>query len=191
MHIACLGWGSLVWDPRNLPVRGEWQQDGPPLPVEFVRQSSDGRLTLAIFEDVTDVTTLWVEVSKNSLDEAVKNLGEREGNPSKNRGRHIGVWREDVEYRDGGIKFRIGQWAVERDIDAVIWTALPPKFDGEDERAPTVAEAAGYLSGLEGEIRKRAEEYVRRAPPQIRTEYRQRFERELGWYSLDKSTRGD
>lgn len=73
----------------------------------------------------------------------------------------------------------------------MIWTALPPKFDGEDERAPTMAEAVDYLSGLEGEIRKRAEEYVRRTPPQIRTEYRQRFERELGWHSVDKNTRGD
>lgn len=108
VKIACLGWGSLIWDPRNLDGQEEWHRDGPRLPVEFVRQSSNGRLTLVIFERATDVTTLWVEVSKNNLDEAVKNLGEREGIPSNNRGRHIGVWREDVEYRDGRVKYRIG-----------------------------------------------------------------------------------
>ena len=39
MKIACLGWGSVIWDPRALPIQREWFKDGPFAPVEFTRQS--------------------------------------------------------------------------------------------------------------------------------------------------------
>lgn len=38
-----------------------------------------------------------------------------------------------------------------------------------------------YLEGLIGEERQRAEEYIRRAPPQIATNYRRHIEQRLGW----------
>ena len=46
MIIACFGWGSLVWNPADLPMVGDWQSDGPALPVEFTRKSNNGRVTL-------------------------------------------------------------------------------------------------------------------------------------------------
>ncbi|MDU1189996.1 MAG: hypothetical protein E6990_18890 [Enterobacter sp.] len=48
MKIACLGWGSLIWKSGALPVAGEWQTDGPSLPVEFCRVSDGGELATAI-----------------------------------------------------------------------------------------------------------------------------------------------
>ncbi len=37
MKIAILGWGSLIWDRRDLQIAGDWQQGGPVLPIEFSR----------------------------------------------------------------------------------------------------------------------------------------------------------
>ena len=46
LRIACLGWGSLLWDPRSLPMAGPFRDDGPRLPIEFSRIARDGRATL-------------------------------------------------------------------------------------------------------------------------------------------------
>jgi hypothetical protein len=53
--IACIGWGSLIWDMRNLNVDGNWHADGPLLPIEFARQSRDGRITLVIVQGFAPV----------------------------------------------------------------------------------------------------------------------------------------
>ena len=50
MKIAILASGSLVWDHRDLAIAEEFQSNGPRLPIEFGRVSSDGRLTLVIDE---------------------------------------------------------------------------------------------------------------------------------------------
>ena len=48
MKIVCIGWGSLVWDPGVLRCVGDWQTDGPTLPLEFARVWRDGRLALVL-----------------------------------------------------------------------------------------------------------------------------------------------
>jgi nitroreductase len=52
LRIACLGWGSLIWKPENLPIIGEWKNDGPMLPIEFSRESGGQRITLVICDNV-------------------------------------------------------------------------------------------------------------------------------------------
>lgn len=78
MTIVCLGWGSLVWNSEELPV-GKWSSDGPQLPIEFARQSADGRITLVIAEDGEPVPVLWAPLNVKSIDEARKALAHREG----------------------------------------------------------------------------------------------------------------
>ena len=75
----------------------------------------------------------------------------------------------------------LGDWATGRNINHVIWTALEPQFAGKRGVRPTEDQAVDHLRCLTGHVRVRAEKYVRRAPPQIRTAYRARFENCLGW----------
>jgi len=80
----------------------------------------------------------------------------------------------------------IGAWAQSKDLDAVVWTALPPKFAGVDWNAPESPQAAvEYLKTLDAETTAKAREYVQKAPSQIRTAFRTAFEEQLGWRALE------
>jgi len=86
MKIACLGWGSLIWRPENLLIRREWFADGVILPIEFARQSKDGRLTLVITEGAKPVRALWALTATDDLATAKNSLLIREGIPEKKLG---------------------------------------------------------------------------------------------------------
>lgn len=85
--VVCLAWGSLAWNPGDLPLRTRWRNDGPFLPVEFARQSRDGRITLVLLEGAIPVPVLWAEMRSRTLSDAVAALAEREGTPVANIGR--------------------------------------------------------------------------------------------------------
>ncbi len=184
--IACLGWGSLVWDPRELPVQGKWFEDGPLLRVEFARQSSDGRLTLVLLPTGTEVRTLWAPFSVSDIAGARKALGKREGLSEKNYEKQIAIWSAADKHASDPSS--IGVWAQGLGLNAAVWTALPPRFRGEDGRVPTVEEAVQYLRDLPHEERRNAERYIRMAPRQVDTLYRRRFELEFGWTPLGQCT---
>lgn len=180
MKIVCLGWGSLTWDRRDLKtVSDDWHKDGPHAAVEFLRKSKDGRITLVIDKEPNGsdpVRLFWAEMGCVSLDEAKESLRAREGNTLL---KHIGAWKKG-EKPPAAIP-ALDTWADERQIDAVIWTDIPPQFNGDGKR-PEVNEVIKYLSSLNDEKKSLAEKYVRRAPQQIKTKYRKEIEKKLGWY---------
>ena len=179
MLIACLGWGSLVWDPCHLPVRGEWFRDGPFLPIEYARKSSNGRMTLVLVPDTFSLLpSLWAKMSVTSIKNAREALRKREDVPKKNADKHIAHWSKDNWTQD--INQRVGSWAERQGLDAVVWTNLPPKFN-DKEVVPSVEEIVTHLNLLPHEKRKNAEHYVRMTPRQINTEYRRVIEARLGW----------
>jgi hypothetical protein len=116
------------------------------------------------------------------LESAKKSLKEREG-ISKEKKHLIGSWSVGEEAPEHIPE--LPKWAQGKALRSVIWTALGPKFKDEDGRIPTADEAVLYLRGLEGRVRETAELYIRRAPRQIDTRYRRRFESELGWTPVD------
>jgi hypothetical protein len=117
-----------------------------------------------------------------SIGEAREALRKREGIPGRNGEKDIAAW-------PGGdpqdpIVAEISRWASNQSVTQVLWTGLPPKFKGEDNRLATEDEAVEYLGSLCDEARRAAEPYIRMTPRQIDTPYRRRFEAEFGWTSV-------
>lgn len=177
MKIACLGWGSLIWDPRELPIQRTWFEDGPMVQVEFARKSSDGRITLVLVPGAVSTRSLWAVMDMDDLRKAREALRKREGNTKIE---YIGSWETGQKNPDEIPNLE--EWATCRGVGKVVWTALPPKDPyTEKEEIPTEESIIEYLRSLVGRPGDTAEEYIRRVPRQIDTSYRRKIEAEFGW----------
>jgi hypothetical protein len=169
--IACLGWGSLIWDPQHLALASGLFNDGPTAPVEFSRQSANGRITLVLDPAAAPQTLLWAELSCRDLQSAKEALKKREGLTGRNWSQGIGVWQRGdpapTPIND------LPAWAEAHGIDAVIWAAFGPKFNNES-KPPTVKELLDYLGLLRDEEQQRARQYVENTPVQINTAHSSR-----------------
>lgn len=177
MKIAILGWGSLIWNPGSLKTNGDWRPGGPRLPIEFTRISDDGRLTLVIDErHGVEVPTRYAVSASANLDEAIENLRERERCPTIDPIGYVDLKSERASKvavgRHAAACDRIKAWAGERKLDAVIWTALGPRFKDKIHKAFSVEAAVNYLVGLEGDARTKTFEYIRNAPIEVMTPVR-------------------
>ncbi len=186
LRIGCLAWGSLLWDPRTLPVSGPFRDDGPMLPIEFSRVSTDGRVTLVLDESAQAIRSYWVRLDVENVAEAVHALGIREKIAPSERSRWVGVQTSEADEHETGetnpqIRESIVAWLRQEPLDAVVWTALPSRGPAGEAARPDLARLLAHLESLEGEARRRAEEYIRRAPVSVRTHHRARFEKILGW----------
>ena len=180
MRIACLGWGSLIWNPRTLPIKRYWFEDGPMIKVELARVSQDKRVTLVLTQEGTLVRSLWALMDCKNISSARRALVCRESTSEK----YVGSF-EPGDSDPDNIQ-ELPKWLDEKSLDAVVWTSLPTKLI-ENNDNPTEGQILEHLKCLRGSERQNAEQYIRKAPPQIDTDYRRRIEAELGWVSTSWS----
>lgn len=181
MKIAFLGWGSLIKEPRDLPIEGDWQKDGPKLWIEFSRISRNGKragcLTLVIDEKCdSEVTTLYVLSTRNDLSPAIADLQKREGTPTLD---DIGFcevatrrFAPNATSRHPKSCERILAWAKGKKLDAVVWTALSRRFKDATGIPFTPEAALKYLNELPAPTRALALDYIHSAPEQTMTPFR-------------------
>lgn len=186
MKIAILGWGSLIWQPKELEYNKTfgWNEDGPILPIEFARISKDGRLTLVITENGTKSPVLYTLSNYHNLEEAILNLAVREGSGRNS----IGSYNKSKDTFSSKFLFKdeIKNWIKNTDFDAVIWTNLGENWNIKNDKGDIIRQIEPerrieYLKELKGHTSAIAEEYIRRAPHQIVTAFRKKIESELNW----------
>ena len=175
MRIAILGWGSLIWDKRDLSLKEGFRIGGPRLPLEFSRKSSDGRLTLIIDEKhgMPPSPTQFAMSNFEELHDAICDLQHREGTSPENIGFLINGSEKQRSPKSQVVKKAIADWLEERQatVDAVIWTNLGPS-----DNFPFTSEAAqDHLISLTGLCRQRALEYLTRAPDEVETPLRKQM----------------
>lgn len=182
MNIALLAWGSLLWKAEPLKIRDPWQSDGPCLPIEFARESDGGELAVVLCPGAPAVAVPWTFLDQTDLEAALEQLRTREDIP---RGRPDGVGSvsRGCHPGDAFCADLIERWRESKDLDAVIWTALPPRSAGVEGRVPNAREAVSHLRRLHGKTREHAKEYVRKVPACIDTPLRREITSRLGWSS--------
>jgi len=172
MKIAILGWGSLIWEQGSLArrVRGKWKFGGPELPLEFSRKSPsrDGALTLVIDSTQGQASpTRFITSSRRTLKKARLDLKEREGVPSVDCIGYVDVTAANSGGATKEILKAIRKWASKMGYEAAIWTALQSNFDNF-----TVEQAVQYLRALPVRGKRKAKEYIEKAPPEVDTPLR-------------------
>lgn len=181
MNIAIIGWGSLIWRPDTLSMIGEWQKDGPFLPIEFARISRDNRLTLVLRKNSTPIQTLWCRSAFEDLDEARQNLGEREETSNLTSIGFTNLVNGNQSLQHTFVSKEINQWVQEKKLDAAIWTDLGANFEKKIKMKLTLENILFYLNSLsKGEL-FRAKEYILNAPTQIGTDLRVHIATRMHW----------
>ena len=180
MKIAIIGWGSIVTEPRELPIEGGWQADGPKLWIEFSRIAksgvSAGCLTAVIDERCTaEVTTMYVLSQRAGLKAAIADLQAREETLAEYIGNcEVGPGRVSTYALSHHPKScdRIRAWAKAKGFDAVVWTALARRFKDVLGIPFSPAAAMDYLNNLPAPTKEAALAYIHNAPEQTMTPFR-------------------
>jgi len=159
-------------ESKRTAAEGEWKKNGPMLPIEFSRVSSDRRLTLVIDEtNGTNITTRYALSSRTNVKDAVEDLRMREGTVQPWIG-FVDLAKGTMNATQSPITNRIWDWAKKAGIDAAVWTVLTTNFEQKTGEWFCVERAIAYLKGLRGIDLERALEYIRKAPEEVNTPLR-------------------
>lgn len=112
---------------------------------------------------------------------AKSDLATREGVKEKDIEKSIGFWEAASGKSYGAAENDIAHWAPTKGLDAVVWTSLEIGLKDKRDTLPSIDDILECLRKLPHAQGKLAEEYIRKAPPQIDTEYRRRIAKEFGW----------
>jgi len=179
MKIAIIGWGSLIWDPRELPREGIWQEDGPILKIEFSRISRDCRLTLVVDEkNGVEVKTRFVLSPRSGFEDSINDLINREGTIKKWIG-YVDIIHEknSLSYNpnQANIYEIVQNWCRDKSFDAAVWTALLPNFIDEKELEFSIDNALKYITSLPKSAKSNALKYIQNAPIEVLTPLRSKL----------------
>ena len=189
---AILGWGSLLWEdqPEFDQWHGTWKPDGPLLKLEFSRVSSTrlGALTLVVdSEHGAETRVAWCLSRRTTPDDAVADLRCREGCPMSSIARlNVTTSSDDQSAAPEGAK-DIAGWARARELDVVVWAALPGNFADKVRKPFSVQGAIEYLKGLSPPAKVKAAEYIWRAPAFVRTPLRRALEQHPWFHERESS----
>jgi len=132
MKIGYLAWGSLLWDYTQLNLKSGWIESSLQLPLNFSRISDKGkgRLTLVIDNNSGKINSIFISSTKiNNLNKAINTLKLREKTKKNNIG-YINT--KDNSSRTNLLSPEqlqsIFQLATNNNLDAIIWTDIPPNF---------------------------------------------------------------
>lgn len=157
MKIGILGYGSLIWSPRNLAVKGDWNNEGIHLPVEFSRIAANGRVVLTLTPEAELQKTLWIKSKFSDLIDAIDNLASREGCHASG----IGI----IDKNNVATKDFLGK----NNLDCLIYANLERNFESVTGKNLCHESVRHYLSRLDENTYAIAREYIENAPPQINT----------------------
>ena len=186
MKILILGWGSLIYDLDGLPVEGNWQTNGPILPIEFSRISQkgvrSGCLTLVVDPiNGASVPTQFILSARHTLAEAIADLKKRERVLNENRIGFVNLLNGTMaswamENHPEACQ-TVKAWAIANGVDAVVWTALTSNYQQVRGKPFSVSDALLYMQSLDGDIKKKATSYIRSAPETTETPLRREVSR--------------
>jgi hypothetical protein len=152
--LACIGYGSLIWNPGNLAPHlqhpDQWFADGPLLPVEFARESSRQRITLAIITNPTgypNCATYWTTFNHDNINTARKQLADREACGEQYIGLMTTTGQVDSTLPPALLDV-LKTKMEEKELDGMIWTELPCGFMDRRGQVPSVEEVCACLERL-------------------------------------------
>lgn len=145
-------------------MASEWFKDGPKPPIEFSRLRR-WRVRHCNLPQCITLPGLWAVLEFLSVEDAIRALGARKQIPDD---RQDGIGILIPNDSEAGV---LGQWARALQLEAVIWTALPPRFEDVEGLVLCLDLVHSYLKSLRGEMLEHAKYYIENVPEQIDTPY--------------------